>query len=95
LATVSLVLGVFSRISGLNINYAKSNFVALNLTPQQSSMAALLTHCTRKSLPIIYLGMPLSITRPSKELFVPLFEKEENILEGWKGKLISKRGENS
>jgi Reverse transcriptase (RNA-dependent DNA polymerase) len=92
LATLSLVLDIFFRVSGLTINYSKNNFVSFNLDEQQSQTATLITRFTLIELPIIYLGLPLTVSKSSKELYIPGLEKVKNRLEGWKGKLISKGG---
>lgn len=39
-----------------------------------------------------YLGMPLTVKRPTRACYLPLIEKIERRLEGWKGKLISRGG---
>lgn len=49
--------------------------------------------CTQTDFPMTYLGMPLSIAKPLKEAFLPLIEKVERKLEGWKGKMISQGGQ--
>jgi hypothetical protein len=38
------------------------------------------------------LGLPLTIKKPSREVYYPLVERVEDKLDGWKGKLISKGG---
>lgn len=92
LVTTSLVLGIFSRVLRLTINYSKSCFIPFNLVEEQSNKAALILRCEPKTLPVTYLGMPLTISSPAKVLFLPLIEKVERKLEGWKGKLISRGG---
>jgi hypothetical protein len=77
---------------GLAINPAKSSFAPFNLTEQQRHVAAIIIGYKMQSLPIIYLGMPLTATKPSKELFIPLVEKIERRLQKWQRKLISKGG---
>jgi hypothetical protein len=66
--------------------------VPFNLTTQQAEMAAIITRCTIQSLPVTYLELPLTIKKPSREVYYPLLEKVEDKLDGWKGKLISKGG---
>jgi hypothetical protein len=41
---------------------------------------------------VSYLGLLLTVTKPTKDLFYPLIERVERRLEAWKGKLISKGG---
>jgi hypothetical protein len=82
----------FSPKLGLAINPAKSSFAPFNLTEQQRHVAAIIIGYKMQSLPIIYLGMPLTATKPSKELFIPLVEKIERRLQKWQRKLISEGG---
>lgn len=48
--------------------------------------------CTQTNFSITYLGMPLSVDRPKKEAFLPLIEKVDRKLSGWKSKMISRGG---
>lgn len=90
--TLKLVLRFFSNISGLQINYAKSVFLPLNLTPQQQAEVRVIFGCAETELPITYLGMSLTINQPKRSDFMPLIEKIERRLEGWQGKLLSRGG---
>lgn len=90
--TLKLVLRFFSNISGLQINYAKSVFLPLNLTPQQQAEVRVIFGCAKTELPITYLGMSLTINQPKRSDFMPLIEKIERRLEGWQGKLLSRGG---
>ena len=90
--SLKLALRLFTNISGLQINYAKSVFLPLNLSDQQQTEVQLILGCERTELPITYLGMPLTINRPKRCDFMPLVEKIEKRLEGWQGKLLSRGG---
>lgn len=48
--------------------------------------------CKQTTFPIQYLGMPLTLKRPSKQLFLPLVEKIERRLSGWQSRLLSRGG---
>lgn len=48
--------------------------------------------CNETNFPIQYLGMPLTLKRPTKQLFLPLIEKVERRLAGWQSKLLSRGG---
>lgn len=90
--TLKLTLKIFSKISGLGINFTKSSFVPLNLNPHQINVTRTILGCQPTTLPITYLGLPLTITKPNKHLFIPLIQKMEKRLQGWRGKLLSKGG---
>lgn len=62
LVSFKLLLRSFSAISGLEINFSKSAMVPFNLQEEQIIEAMEVLGCKRESLPISYLGMPLTIT---------------------------------
>lgn len=90
--TLKIVLRLFTKMSGLSVNYQKSCFVALNLDTQHKEVVRDLLGCASTTLPMTYLGMPLTLQRPTRQCFLPLIEKIETRLEGWKSKLISRGG---
>lgn len=92
LITLKLILRIFTKVSGLQINFDKSNFVLFNLEAAQTRIAKVVLEFTQTSLPVTYLGMPLTVKTPEKQDLLPLVEKIETRLEGWKGKLISMGG---
>lgn len=48
--------------------------------------------CGQSQFPILYLGLPLIIVKPTKAMYMPLIEKFEKKLGGWKGKMLSRGG---
>lgn len=90
LATVKIVIRLFSKILGLHVNYAKSSFVPINV--QQVDRVQLILGCQKTSFLVTYLGMPLTTKRPNREHIMPLVEKIEKRLDGWQGKLLSRAG---
>lgn len=90
--TLKIVLRLFAKMAGLKINYHKSSFVPLNLDEPHTDLLRSILGCTATTFPLNYLGMPLSIKRPTRQFFHLLIEKLEKRLQGWKGKLISKGG---
>lgn len=90
--TLKLVLRLFSSISGLHINFKKSCLVPLNLNREECTIVRSIMGCQQASFPITYLGMPLTLNKPSQSAFIPLIEKLERRLEGWKRKLLSRGG---
>jgi hypothetical protein len=88
-----LILNGFSVVSGLHINFIKSCIVPFNLTAQAVYVILNIFQCQQSFLPIIYLGLPLTRRKPSREDYIKLLEKLEKRLAGWRGKLISRGGQ--
>lgn len=92
LISLKIVLRAFAAISGLKVNYGKSIFVPMNVSSEHLPWVQAVLGCTRKSFPVQYLGMPMTVGRPARELFLPMIEKVEGKLGGWKGKMLSRGG---
>ncbi|KAJ4768712.1 RNA-directed DNA polymerase (reverse transcriptase)-related family protein [Rhynchospora pubera] len=90
--TLSLVIKLFERASGLAINANKSSFVPFNVPPQLEALLLQLLGFNKTALPITYLGLPLTVGRPDRVCFQPILEKIERKLAGWHGRLLSRAG---
>lgn len=60
IASVKLLLLVFEILSGLKINFLKSEVITMGMDDQQSLRVANLLNCKLGSFPIKYLGLPIS-----------------------------------
>lgn len=74
------------------INYDKSTWIPINIATEYLPVITAVLGCSISKFPIIYLGLPLTLKKPNKDLFLPLIEKIESKLAGWKSKLISRGG---
>ena len=74
------VLQDFSTSAGLNVNYAKSMLVPINVEENRTNLLAQLFGCAVGSLPFTYLGLPLGLTKPKVIDFLPLVTKCERRL---------------
>lgn len=90
--SLKIILRLFTSVSGLEINYGKSSWIPINVDSNQVPIISAILGCAETNFLIIYLGLPLTLHRPSKELFMPLIEKVEQKLEGWKSRLILRGG---
>lgn len=61
LITFKLVLRLFTSISGLQVNFAKSIYVPRNIHEDDLSWTHAVIGFSRTNFPIMYLGMPLTI----------------------------------
>lgn len=75
LATLKIILPLFAKISGLEINYDKSCFIPINMTEGHSLAIGAILGCTKTEFQVTYLGMPLTVIKPSRDLYVPLIQK--------------------
>lgn len=89
-ATAKLILDEFAKCSGLKINYEKISLTPIHLTDAQALSVARCFGCEVKGFPLTYLGLPLSPRRLSRSDYMPLIEKVDNRLAGWKGITLSR-----
>ena len=92
LISLKIILRLFSSISGLQINYNKSIFIPINVSEIHLDWIRAIIGCKQSDFPTTYLGMPLTIRMPTKELFFPLVERIEKRLTGWQTRMISRAG---
>lgn len=92
LVVLRIVLRLFSKMSGLKINFQKSCVVSFNMDEEHRFVMRNVLGCLETELPVNYLGMPLTVRAPEKHMFIPLIEKFEKRLQGWKRKLLSRGG---
>lgn len=79
-------------MSGLKVNFSKSCFIPLNVQQDNTTWIGAVLGCPQTQFPIMYLGMPLTIKKPTKQLYIPIIEKVERRLQGWQSKLLSRGG---
>jgi len=83
------VLMWFEQLSGMRINFHKSELIPMNVEPDVVHRLAHLFSCPVGSLPIKYLGVPLHFEKLSREDIQPLVDKMLKRLTGWRGRLLS------
>lgn len=89
--TLMLMLRLFTKVSGLHINNDQSSSFPLNLNNTGCRIMSLVLGSTQTSMPILYLGKPVNIKKPSKHDFIPLIEKIKSKID-WQGKILYKGG---
>ena len=80
LQTFKELLDLFASITGLKINYNKSNLIPINLSSEEASAMAQIFSCQIASMPFTYLGLPMGTTKPSMKDFAPLIDRVERRL---------------
>jgi hypothetical protein len=82
-------LTLFEQISGMRINFHKSELTPINLEDSQTHDIAHVFSFPVGSFPIKYLGVPLHFEKLKRENIKPLVDKIMQKISGWKGRLLS------
>ena len=89
LRVIRELLRVFGEASGLRTNFAKCSATPIRCDdPTRASIACELA-CTVMDFPITYLGIPLSLRKPSTSSLRPIVEKLAKKLSSWRAMLLS------
>lgn len=83
------ILMWYEQISGMRINFHKSELVPINLDPEKAHSLAHILCCPLGSFPMKYLGISLHYDNLSREDIQPLVDKLLKKIAGWRGKLLS------
>ncbi|KAJ1690987.1 hypothetical protein LUZ63_015142 [Rhynchospora breviuscula] len=84
-----LILANFVSLTGLHINDSKCLFVPIAIPQALITTVHQTLACQQKSLPITYLGLPLSIRRLKKIHFKPLIDAVQRRLDRWQSRFLS------
>lgn len=79
---LKLLLNSFTMCIGLKVNFSKSMMVPINVPAGKLEVLTKTFGCSEGSLPFIYLGLPLSISRPRVCEYLPLVDKCAKRLSG-------------
>ena len=86
------VLTCFEQVSGMRINYSKSELISINMEVVNTQEFAQIFGCVIGDFPIKYLGVPLHYDKLSRADIQPLVDKILKRIAGWRGKLLSYGG---
>jgi hypothetical protein len=87
------ILTCFELMSGMRINYHKSELVPINISEaEEVQIYANVFGCPVGAFPIKYLGIPLHYTKLRREDIQPLIDKIGKRIAGWRGKLLTQAG---
>jgi hypothetical protein len=79
----------FECLSGMRINYHKSEIVPINVPSEECNKIARIFSCPLGGFPIKYLGVPLHYEKLRREDVQPLVDKILKKIASWRGKLLS------
>ena len=88
-------MDIFVDFSGLQLNRTKSSLVGFGLATEEIRRCAEILATPIETLPIRYLGLPLTDRRlrtQDSQQVVEKVEKVEKRLGGWRGRLLSRGG---
>jgi hypothetical protein len=74
------------------VNYAKSSETMLHFEPTDSMMITNTLGFRIAALPFPYLGIPLTVGRPTTAQLQPVVDNTAGMLPSWKSKLMNKAG---
>jgi len=74
------ILQNFTESTGLKANYSKSMMIPINVAEDKFDLLAQSFGCSKGSLPFTYLGLPLSLYKPTVADFWPLVNRCERRL---------------
>ena len=80
------------NMSGLKINFNKSEIIMISKDDQKSVQYSNTFNCAVGTWPIKFLGVPVSSSRIRVADWLPLDEKMLKRLDGWKGGALSMGG---
>jgi hypothetical protein len=83
------ILTCFEQLSGMRINYHKSELIGINIDSVDMNPFLGIFQCVEGHFPIKYLGLPLHFEKLKREELQPLVDSLLKRLSGWRGKLLS------
>jgi hypothetical protein len=89
---MKLVLSAFEKLSGLKINFHKSEIFCFGETKNKTEEYVRLFGCKEEDFPFRYLGIPMSPKRLSNKDWRMVEERFQKKLSSWKGKLLTSGG---
>jgi hypothetical protein len=89
---LKLILSAFEQLSGLKINFHKSELFCFGEAKDDANLYAELFGCGLGCFPISYLGIPVHYRRLTLAEWKIVEERLQKRLSSWKGKLLSLGG---
>jgi hypothetical protein len=89
---LKLILSAFEQLSGLKINFHKSELFCFGEAVDVANSYAEIFGCGIGSFPISYLGIPIHYRRLTLAEWKIVEERLQKRLTSWKGKLLSLGG---
>ena len=95
LRNVRVILSCYEAMSGMKINFEKSEIFSVGLSTVEMNVVAEMLGCKSGVLPMKYLGMPVSCHKISKAQLSYVCEKIEKRLGIWQCEYLSSGGKST
>ena len=89
---MKLILSTFEQLSGLKINFHKSEIFCFGKARDHEAYYSQLFGCKVGSFPFRYLGLPMHTRKLNNKDWQMIENRIEKRLSGWKGKMLSVGG---
>lgn len=76
-------------VSGLKVNFYKSNLIRINLKEYFLEMASTFLACCMSSIPFKFLGLPVGANPRRRSTWLPILGMLRKRLSSWKGRMLS------
>jgi hypothetical protein len=86
---LNLIFSAFEQLSGLKINFYKSELFCFGEAQEEVNPYAELFGCSQGQFPIRYLGIPIHYRRLKNVEWKSIKERLQLRLDSWKGKILS------
>jgi len=83
------VLVLFENLSGLKVNFSKSQLVGVNVSTSWLTEAAMVLSCKMGTVPFVYLGLPIGGNARRLAFWEPLLHRINSRLSSWNSKYLS------
>jgi hypothetical protein len=85
------ILDIFGKVSGLRNNVQKNSVFPIQCD-EEEDMVQQLVPCQLLEFPCQYLGLPLTLKKPTRDQIQPFIDRIGDQLPGWRADLLSKPG---
>ncbi len=92
LRNLKFIWQLYEWSSGLKVNYTKTELFYSGSRANKGASLANILGCRHGSLPLNYLGMPLSDRKLTKDDWFGVIDKLGRRIDGWQAKLLSRGG---
>lgn len=89
---IKVLLQLFESVSGLEVNFHKSQLLGVNVGDVWLERAAGFLNCKIGVFPFVYLGLPIGADARKKSTWVPVVEKIRRRLSSWDSSHLSLGG---